>query len=193
MVSGGRARFLSGDVDAGLRDTVFTPVYPKFRIIVVTDRGHDRVEITGAGDMARAVQMQAVDHLGVETAAGHDEEDATVGPAGVALHHGPFDHGPAALLGSGAQAEVPGQQIFVAGGKDGQRQPGHRAIDQFGHSAVAAHGDQGPQTALGEQSIGFGRNFIEIGEDRDFETLLRGEVGPGAQRDSRQTMPLPSG
>ena len=186
-------RFLHRDVDAGLGDAVFAPVYLKFRIIVVTDRRHDRVEITGAGDMARAMQMQAMDHLGVETATGHDQEDAAVGPTGIALHHGPFDHGPAALLRSGAQAEVPGQQVFVAGGKNGQRQPGHGAIDQFGRRAVATHGDQGPQTALGEQPIRLAGDFIEIREDHDLKILLAEEIRPSARREHRRTMPLPLG
>ena len=69
--------------------------------------------------MARALQVQGLDHVGVEAAARHDEEDAAAGTAGVALHHGPFDHDPAALLRSGAKVEVPGQQVLVAGGKDG--------------------------------------------------------------------------
>ena len=100
--------------------------------------------------MARAMQMQAMDHLGVKTAADHDEEDAVVGPAGVALHHGTVNHGPAALLRSGAQTEVPGQQVLVAGGKTVSGNPGTRAIDQFGRSAIATHGDQGPQAPCRE-------------------------------------------
>ena len=57
-------------------------------------------------------------------------------------------------------------------GKTVSGSPGTRAIDQFGRRAVATHGDQGPQTALGEQSIGLAGNFIEIREDRDFKSLL---------------------
>ena len=85
---------------------------------------------------------------------------------------------------------MPGQQVFVAGGKDGQRQPGHRAIDQFGHRAVATHGDQGPQPALGEQSIRLAGNFIEIPPGPQPQDPAGGEAAPGARRDSRQTLPL---
>ncbi len=67
---------------------------------------------------------------------------------------------------------MPGQQVLVAGGKDGQRQPGHCAIDHFGHGAVATHGDQGPQMALGEEPIGLARDFIQIPKNYGLKTLV---------------------
>lgn len=122
------------------------------------------------------MHVHRLDHVGVEAAADHDQEDATAGAAGIAAGNGPFLHDPAALLRSRAKVEVPGQQVLVPGGKHGQRQPRNGAIDQFGGRAVAAHGDQGPQAALGEPSIGLAGDFVQIRENCDIETLLAKEL-----------------
>jgi hypothetical protein len=126
--------------------------------------------------MARAIQVQGVDHCGVESAADHNEEYATARPARVPTQQGSFDHRATTLLWSRAQIEVSGQEALIAGGKNGQRQTGHGAINQFGRRAVATNGDHGSQASLIEQPIGLVGDFIEIREDRDVEPILAQEL-----------------
>jgi len=121
--------------------------------------------------MARAMQVQGVDHFGVETAAGMMRKMRRSARPASHCNDGPSPR-PATLLGSGAQVEVPGQKVFVAGGKTVSGSPGTVRFTSFGRSAIAPHGDQGSQTALGEEPVRLAGNFLKIRENRDLKTLL---------------------
>ena len=121
--------------------------------------------------------MEPVDHLGVETATDHQQENAAVGLAGIEPDRRTAAKHAGKGLKSRIDIQVTGQQVGGPQRKDSDRQADGRAIDQLSHGAVAAGRHQRPQVAGPPGPVGGGGDRVEVGEDVDAELVVAQDRG----------------
>ena len=116
-------------------------IYPQIGISVTSDRLENGPRVGPVADAGgRAALVDPLDHLGIEPAADHQQEQAAVRPAGVEPSEPPIADRVGQMGRIVVDSQVAGQQVGRAQRKHGDRRPRLRAVGNFGHRAVAASG-----------------------------------------------------
>ena len=123
-------------------------VYLDFGISITTDGIPDRFEVACVSDVPAspstqiAIVVDLPNHVGVESATDHHQEQASVCPARIHLLKPSLGNRPADPLGIARQTEVLRQKIRGTGGQERYGDPRLGPVCQFGRRAIATGANQ---------------------------------------------------